>query len=285
MIKKLTSKNMTAEINYHGAELKSLIKDGKEYMWQADSKFWSRTSPVLFPVVGQVSGGTYKYNGVEYKMSQHGFARDMDFELVESTDSSCTFLLKSNEETKEKYPFDFELRLGYELTDKGIEVIWDVKNTDEKSLEFSIGAHPGFNCVINKSALRISKAGKPLDSFKRSMFVDGLVTDEITNVALTEGVLKLDDHSFDNGVYILENAQSDRVELLDENGDTVVDVTYDAPLVGIWAPAGEGVPFLCIEPWYGRADKRGYDGELKDREWNNTIKAGDSFKVSYFIAV
>ena len=257
MIKKLTSKNMTAEINYHGAELKSLIKDGKEYMWQADPKFWSRTSPVLFPVVGQVSGGTYKYNGVEYKMSQHGFARDMDFELVESTDSSCTFLLKSNEETKEKYPFDFELRLGYELTDKGIEVIWDVKNTDEK----------------------------PLDSFKRSMFVDGLVTDEITNVALIEGVLKLDDHSFDNGVYILENAQSDRVELLDENGDTVVDVTYDAPLVGIWAPAGEGVPFLCIEPWYGRADKRGYDGELKDREWNNTIKAGDSFKVSYFIAV
>ena len=77
----LTNKDCKAVINYHGAELKSLIKGDREYMWCADPKYWARTAPVLFPFVGAVNNGEYIYNGEKYPMGQHGFARDMDFEL------------------------------------------------------------------------------------------------------------------------------------------------------------------------------------------------------------
>ena len=281
----LKCNNISAVINYHGAELRSLVKDGKEYMWQADPAFWNRTSPVLFPFVGAVSNGLYKYDGKEYKMGQHGFARDMDFELVKSDDSSCYFELSSNAETKEKYPFDFKLGIGYELSDDGIKVMWDVTNTGEKDLEFSIGAHPAFNCILNKTFIRISKNETPLNEYTNSVFGKGLLTHEKAKVTLDNGIMKLDENSFDHDAFVIENEQTDKVEILDEKGNKVLGVSFDSPLVGIWSPPGKNAPFLCIEPWYGRADKEGFDGELKDREWNNTLEVGKKFSCSYTIEV
>lgn len=285
MIIKLTAGNTTAEVNYHGAELKSLKKSGHEYMWQADPQFWNRTSPVLFPFVGQVAEGIYRYDGIEYKMGQHGFARDMDFELLKSDKSSCEFSLSSNDETRQKYPFDFELKIGYELSENGINVIWKVINTGEKPLEFSIGAHPAFNCILDSTSIRILKNGAPLDSFINSVFGKGLLTDETANVSLNKGTMKLDKHSFDGDAYVLENSQADKVEILDKSGNTVLAVSFTSPLVGIWSPPGKNAPFLCIEPWYGRADKEGFSGNLENREWNNTLKTKEEFEVSYFIEI
>ncbi|WP_406544619.1 galactose mutarotase, partial [Pseudobutyrivibrio sp.] len=101
----------------HGAEIKSLIRkaDGRELMWQADGAFWARTSPVLFPLVGNYYGKKSIYAGKTYEMGQHGFARDMDFTLVSQTADELVFTLKDNEETKEKYPFSFILTLSYKI--------------------------------------------------------------------------------------------------------------------------------------------------------------------------
>lgn len=285
MNKELSFNNLKAVINYHGAELKSLKKDENEYMWNADPAFWNRTSPVLFPFVGQVSEGVYRVEGAEYKMGQHGFARDMDFEIISSCDSSCMFSLKSNEETRAKYPFDFELKIGYELKQNGITVTWNVINTGDKPLEFSIGAHPAFNCILNNTSIRILKDGKPLDSFVNSVFGKGLLTDKVAEVKLSDGVMKLNKNSFDGDAFVLENGQADRVEILDENENMVLAVSFESPLVGIWSPPKKDAPFLCIEPWYGRADKEGFNGELGEREWNNTLKIGEEFSVSYTIEV
>ena len=282
---KLTNNGISAVINYHGAELKSLNKEGKEYMWCADPAFWNRTSPVLFPFVGQVADGTYRYKGNEYKMGQHGFARDMDFELVKSDESSCLFVLKSNEETKAKYPLDFELFIGYKLTDAGIEVIWEVKNPSDEELQFSIGAHPAFNCNLNEAAICILKDGKPLAGFTNSVFGKGLLTDKTKEISLNDGIMDLDEHSFDGDAYVIENEQADEVQILTKDYEKVLSVKFTSPLVGIWSPPGKNAPFLCIEPWYGRADKEGFVGELADREWNNTLLADETFKVSYFIEV
>ena len=282
---KLTNNGISAVINYHGAELKSLRKKGKEYMWCADPAFWNRTSPVLFPFVGQVADGIYRYKGNEYKMGQHGFARDMDFELVKSDESSCLFVLKSNEETKAKYPVDFELFIGYKLTDAGIEVIWEVKNPSDEALQFSIGAHPAFNCNLNEAAICILKDGKSLAGFTNSVFGKGLLTDKTKEISLNNGIMVLDEHSFDGDAYVIENEQADEVQILTKDYEKVLSVKFTSPLVGIWSPPGKNAPFLCIEPWYGRADKEGFVGELADREWNNTLLADETFKVSYFIEV
>jgi len=281
----LSHNGLSAVINYHGAELKSLKKGDREYMWQADPKYWNRTSPVLFPFVGAVAEGIFRVDGTEYRMGQHGFARDMDFELIESGEDRCVFLLNSNDETRAKYPFDFELYIGYELSDNGISISWKVCNHSDKDLEFSIGAHPAFNCVLNETQIRIMKKGKGLPAFTNSVFGKGLLTDKKAEISLDEGVMSLDEHSFDGDAYVIENSQTDRVEILDKDGKFVLAVSYDSPLVGIWSPPGKNAPFMCIEPWYGRADKEGFVGEIKDREWNNTLKPGEVFECRYMIEV
>ena len=75
-------------VAYHGAELSSVIdkRTGKEMIWQADPAYWKRHAPILFPFVGNVNKGVYRYKGKEYSMTPHGFARDMDFELLEKKD-------------------------------------------------------------------------------------------------------------------------------------------------------------------------------------------------------
>ena len=71
-------------VSPHGAELCSIFDKEKQHevVWQADPAYWNRHAPVLFPFVGKVNEGLYRYKGKSYPMGQHGFARDMEFTLV-----------------------------------------------------------------------------------------------------------------------------------------------------------------------------------------------------------
>ena len=62
------------EIASKGAELQSIInkETGLEYLWNADPAFWSKKSPVLFPIVGGLKNNTYNYNNKSYQLSRHG---------------------------------------------------------------------------------------------------------------------------------------------------------------------------------------------------------------------
>jgi galactose mutarotase-like enzyme len=102
---------LTATINHRGAELISLqsLKTKREYIWDGNPKYWGKHSPILFPIVGTLKNNSYTYNDKSYKLFRHGFARDMFFELIEETEYEAVFSLKSNEKSKEYYPFDFEI--------------------------------------------------------------------------------------------------------------------------------------------------------------------------------
>ncbi len=104
---------LTVEISSFGAELKSIIKDDIEFLWQGDPKYWKRSSPVLFPIVGRLLDDEYIYNNKTYKLTQHGFARDCEFMLVKKTNKEGIYLLKENNEILKKYPFKFNLSIGY----------------------------------------------------------------------------------------------------------------------------------------------------------------------------
>ena len=116
----LENAQISISVDTFGAELRSLRKKatGTEYMWDAKPEYWKRTSPVLFPIVGSLNNGSYRYGGIEYPMSQHGFARDMEFALRQQTADELKFVLRADDGTKAKYPFDFELELGYRLDEK-----------------------------------------------------------------------------------------------------------------------------------------------------------------------
>ena len=277
------------EVDSHGAELKSLVKKetGAEYMWCADAKYWGRTSPVLFPLVGNVSGKQYRTKGKTFDMGQHGFARDMEFMLESQTDNEIWFVLRSNEETLAKYPYEFVLKLGYRLDGAKVEVLWHVENPSEEELPFAIGGHPAFYCPVTSGGkqsdcyIQFDIAG----SLKCSTIDGYLVGDRVDTYELEDGMLRIDEHLFDNDALIIEKQNIKKVSLCDPKKQAFLTIEMDAPLFGIWRPADPGAPFVCIEPWYGRSDRIGYAGELRDREYENVLAAGENWDAGYTILV
>lgn len=291
----LKNENLKIEVNLHGAELKSLYKmdTDTEYLWCANPAYWNRTSPVLFPFVGGVKNGVYRHNGVEYKIGQHGFARDKDFTLVSQTEDTVWFTLDDDEESRKIYPFAFHLEIGYQLLKDGVKVMWKVKNPAETEMYFSIGAHPAFNCPLHAGERQTDysvhlqdREGNDVASFVNTIFGQGgTVTTEHETVVLEDGVLPITEHTFDNDAKVIENSQVQRVALRNGKGEEYLAVEFDAPLVGIWSPPKKNAPFICIEPWYGRCDSEVFDSELKDREWEQVLEAGEEFFAEYRIVV
>ena len=97
----VTIKNdvITAEINTLGAELNSIKVNGEDRLWSGDPAFWTGKAPVLFPICGGLKDDKFTYNGKEYTLNKHGFAKFKEFEVEKTTKNSAVFLLKSDEET------------------------------------------------------------------------------------------------------------------------------------------------------------------------------------------
>lgn len=277
---KLENELIEIEVDEHGAELKSLVRkdNGTQYMWNADPKYWGRTSPVLFPFVGAVKDGVYHTKGKSYSMGQHGFARDMDFSLSDKNADFLWFELKSNDITLEKYPYEFLFKIGYRIESNKVTVIWHVENIGSEILPFSVGGHPAFNNRKN-SKLLFDVDG----SIKSRTLVNGLAGDEIETIPLNNYFLDVTKKLFDKDALVLENQSIHKVSLLEESGEAYLTLTANCPLMGIWSPVGSNVPFVCIEPWYGRCDSIHFDGELSEREYGNLLNPNESWEREYTI--
>ena len=291
----LKNEKIEIKINYHGAELRSIknLETEKEYLWNADPKFWNRSSPVLFPFVGGVRNKVYRHEGVEYPMNQHGFARDMDFKLVNQSENEVWFSLDSTEETYKAYPFHFQLEIGYRLEANVVVVMWRVKNTNEKEMYFAIGAHPAFFCPFyegdrqSEYFLHFSKKdGTYPEKICTTVFGQGgCVTIQKAEYVLENGILPITEDRFDGDALVIEDSQVQRIALLDKEKKEYLAVEFDSPLVGVWSPPKKQAPFVCIEPWYGRCDSEVFTGELKDRDWENKLEADDEFYAEYKIII
>lgn len=305
----LENDRLRCEFSEHGAELKVLFdkKKDKNLLWNGDPKFWKRTSPVLFPLVGSLRNGEYRYNGNIYKMSQHGFARDMDFEVINATGNTLTFVLTDNEESYKKYPFHFRLVIEYVLNKSSLSVTWKVTNLGDEGRQladnditlgdgrmyFSIGAHPAFLCDLHDnyffkiSAPATMKNGLTDNSHITTgeLVEGGLFVDTKKEYKLDGGYLAINEELFANDALVLENSQTGRVALCDKNKDELLALSFDAPVVGLWSPPKVNAPFVCIEPWYGRCDGVQFDGELSKREWGNTLEVNETFTKGYTIEI
>lgn len=316
----LENETIRIELDSHGAELKSARKGDREYMWCGDPKFWNRTSPVLFPFVGSLKNKEFILEGKAWPMAQHGFARDMEFELLSKKTDELWFCLKDNDDTLAKYPFPFTLRIGYKIQENTLKVIWEVDNPGSGSLPFSIGAHPAFCCPLcgeaDKTGYSLS-FGKlnntcttndedpvnnaetkykniKLDAFSTTEPVSeihhhgndtetGLSITEDIKIPLQGGLCDITPGFFDRCTYIIEDAQINSIGIVDPKGHEYVDVLFDTPLVAVWSPEGKNAPFICIEPWYGRCDHVGFNGDIWEREHTNILAAGESFHSEYVI--
>ena len=238
-----------------------------------------------------VNGGAYRYAGKTYQIRQHGFVRQSLFECVDRTDLSVTHRLVPNEEIRALFPMDFCLEVTHTLEDDRLQIGWKVINPSrEEPLYFSIGAHPGFTVPLlegdRKEDCYVLFHG--CDELKY-ILVDLSVTaadpDHVYTMALDNGFLKLERHLFDIDTFIFENNQVEKVSLCGPDKKPYVTVSCPGfPRFGLWTKSDEA-PFVCLEPWYGRLDDKGFTGELPDKTGILHLEPGQVFNASYTISV
>lgn len=287
---KLKNDVLEISVSAKGAELTSIKDDkGKEYLWQGDERYWNRQSPILFPFIGRLKNREFIYEGKTYPMMQHGFARDIEFNCIEEKKDEIWFEITDNEETYGLYPFKFLLKIGYRLVGNELEVLWEVKNTDNKTMYFNIGAHPGFNCPIDGEAdkvgyfLEFNSNGNP--KYYGSDAGSGLRLSKLHELKLENGRSAVTKEYFDETTYIFEDKQISEVSIVKPNGEKYVTVKFDMPILAIWSMEKMNAPFICLEPWIGRCDRIEFNGELVDRECNVVLNAGEVFKNTYSIEI
>ena len=257
-----------------GAQLKSIksIKSGYEFLWQRDPDIWSSSSPLLFPVVGRAMNDRLKIDDKEYPITQHGFAKISLFELSGYGVDFMEFKLTSSEESKRHFPFEYNLFVRYELVNNSLFITYTVENTDSRSIYFSIGAHPGFNCTL----------GDTLE-FEQSESLDSYVLnsehyrDKQIPCLNNEKVITISDTTFENDALIFENTKSNKITL--KSKDSLYEIRYNygnATFLGIWSKPGS--PYVCIEPWFGADDEAGTDFDLKDKKTAIHLNIGERFE-------
>ena len=284
----LTNEYLRVEIAALGAELMSSYdrSAGTELLWNGDATYWKRRSPILFPNVGKTWQNVMRIDGAVYPTSQHGFARDRDFVCESSDDVSATWLLRSDEKTLERYPYDFELHIRYALEGRSLRVTWIVDNPNDREMAFTIGGHPAF-CFARPED---SKADYAL-RFPDADALHYILLDPASGTALPEeghvlalqgGMLALSDELFTRDAMIFDGGQIDEVWLCGSDGAPRVGMRCPGfPNFGIWSVVG--APFVCLEPWAGRCDDSGFDRELREKPNVNLLPAGERFERSYEI--
>ncbi|SHK35403.1 aldose 1-epimerase family protein [Hymenobacter psychrotolerans] len=278
------------QVQAHGAELSSFIRkdlDNLEYIWEADPAVWGRHAPVLFPIVGRLPHDTYTHQGQQYRLTQHGFARDQEFALLRQTAAELVLELRATDATRALFPFEFSLVVSYRLAGPQLTVGWEVHNLGTAELLFSIGAHPAFRCPL--------QAGEVFEDYEfvfdhpvtavQHLLKGGLLTGETEPLLDQQTTLPLSYQLFERDALVLKHFDFTHVTLRSRRSGRTVRLRFDGfPYLGLWTK-GEGAQFVCIEPWHGIAGSVGDTGELADKEGILALEPGQEFATSYSITV
>lgn len=288
MVIQLSNAFITSHIHPKGAELQSLKhrQTGIEYLWNGDTKWWGKHSPVLFPIVGSLINNTYYYEGKAYQLPRHGFARDKTFTVKQISDTEAMFSLIQAEDTLALYPFEFELQLHYKLIDAELSCTYTVINSGNKPLLFSLGAHPAFAVPIkNEGNYTDYKLHFNADEkLIRHKLSDGLIGTETAIIALQNNQLPLSPALFYEDAIVLKNMHSNCITLSSEASKNGLHFKFnDFPFFGIWA--AKDAPFICLEPWCGIADHTHHNQQLQNKEGICTLASNQSWQRVWSVEV
>ena len=273
-------------VSEQGAELQSLylIAEDQEYMWSGDSKFWGKKSPILFPIVGGLKEGKYTWNGNDYFLGRHGFARERRFQISFQAEDQITFSLEDDEESRKVYPFAFKLEIDYTLIQNQVKVTYRVFNRQQSTLYFSIGAHPAFSLPIENN-LEYADYEIEFDIEEDApiypLSKDNLL--ETTPVPCLKGKhLPLTKQLFYGDALVFKNLQSNTLHIKSSKGNRGFTFTHDGfPYMGIWS--AKDAPFVCIEPWQGIADSVNASGKLEEKEGILSLEPNEMFSKSWSV--
>lgn len=277
-----------------GAEIRSLKVDGREYMWNGDSKYWGRVSPILFPIVGKLKDDTLRINGNSFSMKQHGFARDAEFisQLTNNKQFPLVYRMVNNESYSENYPYNYELSVAYHLQEKTLTANWEVKNVGTTDMYFQIGAHPAFmlpnysvDDEIHGYLQCFDSENKIVNPIVNTHLIDGLRHRCDSEIKLSD-FIPITNTTFSGDAILIENSQVQKIILFDKDKKPVLSVNCpQAEAFGVWAPNKEGCPFVCIEPWCGISDSDDFGGDISEREYIHRLVSGGGYLFSYKIDI
>ncbi|NNF01529.1 MAG: aldose 1-epimerase family protein [Bacteroidia bacterium] len=275
-------------IEKKGAELKRVFRKDKrqEYLWPGDTSSWNRSSPILFPIVGRLKDDKFFYKNREYKLSQHGFARDSYFEIKERTENAITFLLESTANTLKVYPWNFELQVKYELDRNLLKIEHKVTNTSKENMYYSLGIHPAFRWPLHDEedqsdySLKFDRE----NSLQRTFLSDGLQsirTENVNNLVGSE--LNLRPDLFENDALVIKDVSSSKIIYCSQKkGGSELEIGWEeCPYLGIWSKAQAN--FICIEPWQGIADTEIGVTDISKKEGIRMLEPGRSGFLRWYL--
>lgn len=257
-----------------GAELISCKLNGEEKIHDGES-FWNRHAPILFPIVGKLKDNQTEIEGKIYKMGQHGFARDMEFKKI----GENKYVLTSNAETLEKYPYEFELYVSYEVENNKLITKYNVQNKSNKVIMFGIGGHPAFKCDYSSGNCKLEFENEE-NNIEVLQLEDGLIAKKVEKEKYILGnTIKLDKDIFNSDAIIMKNISSNKITLK-QNEEKILTFNFkDFPYLAVWSK--QGAPFVCIEPWFNTADKIDSSGKFEEKENIIKLKQNENFECKY----
>jgi galactose mutarotase-like enzyme len=283
----LHSDHLTVEINPLGAQLSTLRdRAGRDLLWNGDPSVWSGRAPLLFPIVGELAGGTYRVGSTSYSLPRHGFARGRRFALVDSSATHAIFRLQSDVTTLEIYPFRFQLDVSFEVTGATLAIVSRVRNLGTGDLLASFGYHPAFRWPLpygHPRSVHFIEFSRDEPAPIRRLNHAGLLAPQRDATPIARRRLELDDSLFRDDAIIFDEIQSRSVTYRAEDGPGIRVSYPDSPYLGIWSKPG--APFVCIEPWHGMADPDGFSGEFAAKPGVFTVAEGSERPITMEITV
>ena len=247
----LSNQIIKATFSTKGAELISVIKDGKEKIWIGDPDVWASHAPLLFPICGGLKDDKYIYEGKEYTLLKHGYLRNLEFDVESQNDKKIVFLHRSDNYTLKQYPFNYELRIIYTLEGSTLKVDYSVKNLDDTCMYYSIGAHEGYYCPegIEEYSIIFDK-NENLDS---NILNGNLLEYDTINVGKNTRELPLKYEYFSVDALVFLNLKSRKVSLKNRKTGEEIGLEFEGhDFFLLWTKPG--AKYICMEPWCGCQD-------------------------------
>lgn len=289
-LKTIQNKYLKATISTHGAELKGLcnLETNTEHLWCSDPKFWGRSAPFLFPIVGTLKDKKTIINGKVYDMKQHGLLRDQEFTVLSQTETEITLTNEYSEETLSAYPFKYKAYITYVLEGKTLDTIITIENLDNQSMPFNLGGHPAFMCPMfegdkfNDYSIHFESK----ESFKSPKVENNATLNFNETVFEKENcdILNLDKSLFDIDTIIITKVKSKSVKLLNKELKGIKFSYPSFSTLAIWTPYNEA-PFVCLEPWNGYNDHHDTDGQFIKKDDIINLEEGKKYTASYKIEI
>jgi len=279
---------LRAAVSETGAEMQSLqsIETGFEYLWQGDSRWWGRRSPVLFPIVGGLWDGVCHISGQTVHIPKHGLLRSAPWRVVEREKDRVKLEHISTVGDFATFPFAFAITADYALRGGRMVVTFEVKNLGSADLWFQVGGHPGLNLPHWNATQRVDGylllEGEPT-YVRRAGEQSCLVPQHYPVPTDADGLIPLSVETFANEALIFPDHQITAITLLNTARRPVARVKSEAGAWLVWNPAGQHSPFVCLEPWYGLCDEIGFTGDVAKRTLINRLSEGETWRGGYDI--